>query len=143
MASPQGPNPHLPTPIKFNRLLYLLSGYNHSNVRFLSNGFTHGFPLHSQGIRESSQAKNLLSAVQNPTVVDAKIAEELAAGRLAGSFDSPPMSPFVVSPLGVVSKKSPGECRLIHHLSFLRVLPKIMAFPIKTALFLMPLLEML
>ena len=28
------------------------------------------------------------------------------------------MSPFVVSPLGVVPKKSPGEFRLIHHLSF-------------------------
>ena len=84
---------------------------------FLSDGFTHGFPLHFQGIQESSHAKNLLSAVQNPTV-DAKIAKELAAGRLAGPFDSPPISPFVVSPLGVVPKKSPGEFRLIHHLSF-------------------------
>ena len=56
---------------------------------FLSDGFTHGFPLHFQGIRESSHAKNLLSAVQNPTVVDAKIAKELAAGRLVGPFDSP------------------------------------------------------
>ena len=85
---------------------------------FLSDGFTHGFPLHFQGIRESSHAKNLLSAVRNPTVVDAKIAKELAAGRLAGPFDSPPISPFVVSPLGVVPKKSAGEFRLIHHLSF-------------------------
>ena len=85
---------------------------------FLSDGFTHGFPLHFQGIRESSHIKNLLSAVQKPTVVDAKIAKELAADRLAGPFDSPPISPFVVSPLGVVPKKSPGEFWLIHHLSF-------------------------
>ena len=118
MPNPQEPNPHLPTPVKFSRLLYLLSGYNHSTVMFLSDGFTHGFPLHFQGIQESSHAKNLLTAVQNQTVVDAKIAKELAAGRLAGSFDSPPISPFVVSPLGVVPKKSPGEFRLIHHLSF-------------------------
>ena len=118
MPNPQEPNPHLPTPVKFSRLLYLLSGYNHSTVMFLSDGFTHCFPLHFQGIRESSHAKSLLSAVQNPTVVDAKIAKELAAGRLAGPFDSPPISPSVVSPLDVVPKKSAGEFRLIHHLSF-------------------------
>ena len=76
---------------------------------FLSNGFTRGFPLHFQGIRESWQAKNLSSAIQNPTVVDTKIAKELAAGRLAGPFVSPSISPFIVSPLGVVPKKSPGE----------------------------------
>ena len=112
------PNLPLPTPVKFNRLLNLLSGYNHSTVTFLSCGFTHGFPLHFDGERRSSQAKNLLSAQHNPEAVDAKIAKELAAGRLAGPFQSPPISPFIVSPLGVVPKKSPGEFRLIHHLSF-------------------------
>ena len=122
MPSPHGPNPHLPTPIKFDRLLYLSSGCNHSTVRFLSNGFARGFPLHFQGIRESSQAKNLLSVIQNPTVVDAEIAKELAAGRLAGPFVSPSISPFTVSPLGVVPKNPPGEFRLIHHLSFPKVL---------------------
>ena len=76
---------------------------------FLCNRFTRGFPPTFQGIREASQAKNLLSAIKNPTVVDTKTAKELAAGRLAGPF---------VSPLGVVPKKSPGEFRLIHHLSF-------------------------
>ena len=113
MPSPPGPNPHLPTPIKFNRLLYLLSRYNSSTVMFLSNWFTRGFPLHFQGICESSQAKNLLSAIKNPTIVDAKTAKELAAGPLTGPFLSPPISPFIVSPLGVVPKKSPGEFRLI------------------------------
>ena len=85
---------------------------------FLSNWFTRGFPLHFQGIRESSLAKNLLSAIKNPTAVEVKTAKELAAGRLAGPFLSPPISPFIVSPLGVVPKKSPGEFRFIHHLSF-------------------------
>ena len=118
MPSFHGPNRHLPMSVKVNRLLYLSSGYNHSTVIFLSNGFTRGFPLHFQGIRESSQNKNLLSVIQNPTVVDAKIAKELAAGRLAGPFVSPPMSPFIVSPLGVVSKKPPEEFRLTHHWSF-------------------------
>ena len=91
-------------------------------MRFLCNGFARGFPLYFQGIRESSQAKNLLSVIQNPTVVDAEIAKELAAGRLAGPFVSPPISPFTVSPLGVVPKNPPGEFRLIHHLSFPKVL---------------------
>ena len=118
MPGPHGPNPHLQTPIKFNRLLYLSSAYNHSTVIFVSNGFTLGSPLHFQGIRESSQAKNILSVIQNPTIVDAEIAKELAAGHLAGPFVSSPISPFIVSPLRVVPKKPPGEFRLIHYLSF-------------------------
>ena len=44
----------------------------------------------------------------------------MAAARLAGPFASPPFPQFRVSPLGLVPKKTPGEYRLIHHLSFLR-----------------------
>ena len=61
-----------------------------------------------------------LSVQQNPEIVSAKISEELAAGRLAGPFDTPPFPNFRVSALGVVPKKDPGEYRLIHHLSFPR-----------------------
>ena len=89
---------------------------------FLFNGLTRGFPLHFQGIRESSQAKNLSSVIQNPTVVDAEIAKELAAGRLAGPFVSPPISPFIVSPLGVVPKNHLGNFGLFTTCRFLRVL---------------------
>lgn len=84
-------------------------------MMFLSDGFTHGFPLHFQGIQESSHAKNLLSAVQNPTVVD-------ATGHLAGPLDSPPISPFVVSPLGVVPKNHLGSFGLFIICLSLRVL---------------------
>ena len=66
----------------------------------------------------SSVAPNLLSAQQNPHVVDQKLAKELAAHRLTGPFDSPPFPQFRISPLGIVPKKSPGEYRLIHHLSY-------------------------
>ena len=62
----------LPTPVRFNRLLCLLSGYDHSTVTYLSSGFANGFPIHFEGQRSSSQAKNLLSAYDNPEVVDAK-----------------------------------------------------------------------
>ena len=80
-------------------------------MEFLPAGFTYGFPLHFEGSQVSSSAPNLLSALQNPEVVDAKLNKELAAHRLAGPFSSPPFSVFRVSPLGLVPKKSPGEFR--------------------------------
>ena len=60
-------------------------------------------------LKATSSAPNLLSALQNPEVVDAKLNKELAARRLAGPFSSPHFSVFRVSL---------GEFHLIHHLSF-------------------------
>ena len=59
-----------------------------------------------------------MSALHNPDVVDLKIEKELLAGRLSGPFEMPPLSPFRVSPLGCIPKKTPGEFGLIHHLSY-------------------------
>ena len=87
---------------------------------FLSSGFREGFPLHYEGDPGSSDANNLISATENPEVVDAKISKELQAGRLAGPFWIRPFYPFRIYPLGVVPKKTPGEFRLIHHLSYPR-----------------------
>lgn len=64
------------------------------------------------------QAANLSSALQQPQVVDAKLANELSDGRLAGPFQTPPISPFVVLPLSVIPKETSCEFRLIYHLSF-------------------------
>ena len=110
--------PDLPTPVRVERLGFLLDGYTHSTVEFLISGFTHGFSIHFQGERKSRTANNLLSALENPSAVDTKLRKELEAHRLAGPFQSPPLSPFWISPLGIVPKKVPGEFRLIHHLSF-------------------------
>ena len=88
----------------------------------MSRGIREGFPLHYEGIRVSSDATNLLSALDNPEVLDAKLNKECEAGRLAGPFHKPPFHPFRVSPLGVVPKKTPGEFRLIHCTSF--IIPK-------------------
>ena len=77
-----------------------------------------GFPLHYEGTRFSCTSNNLLSAMQNPTAVDAKISKELDAQRLAGPFSSPPFPVFRISPLGLVPEKIEEEFRLIHHLSF-------------------------
>ena len=114
------PSLKLPTPVRIDRLEFLLSGYIHSIAEFISSGFRTGFPLHYEGVRESADATNLISARQNPGVVDAKIKKELEAGHLAGPFPVRPFSPFGVTPLGVVPKKTPGEFRLIHHLSYPR-----------------------
>ena len=108
----------LPTPVKISSLMFFLAGYDHSVVQFLSHGFTEGFLLHHEGPRYSCDAPNLLSAIENPAIVDEKIAKELAAHRLAGPFSSPPFPDFRISPLGLVPKKTEGEFRLIHHLSY-------------------------
>ena len=118
IITPSQPSPNLPTPIKVDRLISLLSGYSHSTVEFLYSGFSFGFPIHFEGERVSSTSKNLVSAFLHPTVVDDKIRKELDSHRLAGPFQFPPLHPFRISPLGVVPKKTSGEFRLIHHLSY-------------------------
>ena len=57
-------------------------------------------------------------ALHNPKVVDLKIEKELLAGHLSGPFEMLPFSPFRVSPLGVIPKKTPGKFRLVRHLSY-------------------------
>ena len=114
------PTPPLPTPVRVERLRNLLNGYNHSTVEYLIAGFSQGFSLHFHGNSSTFQASNLLSALQNPGAVDGKIAKELEAHRLSGPYVVPPFPKFRISPLGVVPKKTPGEFRLIHHLSFPR-----------------------
>lgn len=56
--------------------------------------------------------------MENLEAVDFELLKELSAHRLAGPFSVPPFETFHVSPLGIVPKKTPGEYRLIHHLSF-------------------------
>ena len=115
---PRLPSPPLPTPIRVHNLCLLLSGYIHSTVEFLRSGFTDGFPLHYEVYHVSFETTNLKSALEHPEVVDAKLKKERDAHRLAGPFHSPPFPIFHVSPIGVVPKKSLGEFRLIHHLSY-------------------------
>jgi hypothetical protein len=62
----------------------------------------------------------LTLALAHQNIVTQKLSKELVAGRIAGPFHVMPFHPFRVSPLGLVPKKSPGEFRLIHHLSFPR-----------------------
>lgn len=108
----------LPTPIKFFKILPFLQGYNSDLVEILQQGFSQGFRLHFEGTQASRQHNNLKSALQFPDIVSTKINKEIEAGRIAGPFTSVPFDTFIVSPLGIVPKKTLGEFRLIHHLSF-------------------------
>ena len=117
---PPSPAQQLPTPVNIKHMLPFLSGYDHSNVHLLESGFTSSFPPHFDGPRCSQEAPYLLSAIQNPKVVSAKLFKELDAHRLASPFSSPPFPVFRISPLGLVPRKVEGEFRLIHHLSYPR-----------------------
>jgi len=108
----------LPTPVRAHRLLHLLNGYDPSTADFLVSGFLRGFSINFKGSISETVSKNLSSALEQPDVVDVKLTKEIEASRIAGPFDRVPFPEFRVSPLGVVPKKSPGEFRLIHHLSY-------------------------
>ena len=74
--------------------------------------------LHFRGQCESKEYSNHKSALTNPGTVNKKLQKEISLGRIAGPFNNPPFSPFLVSPIGLVPKKEPNSFRLIHDLSF-------------------------
>ena len=64
------------------------------------------------------ESKNLKTIDQHPDVVHQKMRQEIDSGRVGGPFLKRPIPTLRVSPLGLVEKKTPGDFRLIHHLSF-------------------------
>ena len=84
---------------------------------FFLVGFSEGFAIHHDGLREASDAKNLILALENPDVVDIKIKKELDGSCLAGPFIAHPFHLFRISLQGVVPKKTPGHFRLTHNLT--------------------------
>ena len=115
-SKPNGPG-LLPTPVKPKKLVLWLEG--HPLAQKVLSYFTVGCSLKASMTEPPPLPRNHKSARRNAQLVSAKIDKELAAGRLAGPFQLPPFSRFVVSPLGLVPKKD-GDQRLIHDLSFPR-----------------------
>jgi len=107
-----------PSPIKLNVLKKWLQHYNQAEATILWSGFKYGFRLNYEGERKARFSKNLKSAVQYSSVVKQKIDKEIQTGRVAGPFDHVPIANLQISPIGIVPKKSPGDYRLIHHLSY-------------------------
>lgn len=66
------------------------------------------------------RAPNLPTTPAAKLAIAADIAKEVAAGRIAGPFDSPPLPDLVISPVGAVPKKGGDGWRRIHHLSWPR-----------------------
>ena len=99
---------------------------NENDALFIREGFTQGFSIQYTGPPGSCLATNLKSAVNNPAMVAAKLNKEIRLGRVAGPYARPPFPDLIVSPVGLVAKKSIGvhdeiqeeDFRLIHHLSF-------------------------
>ena len=121
MQPPVLPRSDIVTPILVTKLRPLLAGYDSYLNNFIISGFTLGFSIGSLGTRPifDVSIKNLQSAFRLPHVIDDKIRKELALGRIIGPYDvAPGFYNYVISPLGVVPKKLPGEYRVIHHLSY-------------------------
>ena len=110
------------SPIHTAAFLARLSTYPFKRDRdLLASGFLIGFSLGCSNVVECTRIPvNLPSARALPDVVRQKIAFEVKAGRVAGPYTSPPMTPMRFSPLGLVPKREPGSFRLIHHLSWPR-----------------------
>ena len=87
------------TPVKVDRLEYLLHGYPASLKEYLVSGFSCGFRINFVGDRYSFESPNLKSALEQPKIVVSKLNKEREAGRIVGPFSEPPFQNFRFSPL--------------------------------------------
>ena len=103
--------------IPSGRLAELLNGYDAALSSYLVSGFAEGFSTCCIGLPTGDTHCNLPSIEMAPEVVDAYIASERHAGRIAGPFYSNYSWIKKFSPIGLIPKKSPSTYRVIHHLS--------------------------
>lgn len=108
------------SPLNVSQFTRDLAGHpDRQAVTYVLEGLQHGFRLGFHPVRRLKPAKkNKPSAFQNPKVIDDYLATEVARGRVAGPFPSPPLPNLQVSSFGVIPKKGqPGKWRLIVDLS--------------------------
>ncbi|XP_077787077.1 uncharacterized protein LOC144328297 [Podarcis muralis] len=107
------------SPIKLEPLRALLKFYpDRRAAQLLDEGFSKGFRIPVAFTPNSSCPPNQKSVLERPDIALKKIQKEIAAGRVAGPFATPPIAGLHISPLGIVPKKAPGEFRMIHNLSY-------------------------
>ena len=93
----------LPTTINPRNLALVLRGY--CDASKIVSGFTHGFTLHCLGPCHSYELNNSASVRLHSDFLSRYVSRELHMNRIAGPFQSPPFSQFVVSPIAIVPKK--------------------------------------
>ena len=99
----------------------LASHPDQQQVAFVIQDIRYGFKLGFQSTHRLRRAKkNNPSALQHAKVVDEYLASEVALGKVASPYKSPPIPRLHVSSFGVIPKKGqPGKWRLIVDLSSL------------------------
>ena len=83
-------------------------------ANYILNGLRYGFRIGFTGPRISLISKNLRSAYSEPQIVSQYLAKECELHHTAGPFPSPPCDPFRTAGIGVVPKKSGGNCLIVH-----------------------------
>ena len=109
------------TPLVLDEFTWELAEYPSSKQRYVLDGIRLGFHIGLEPHRVSlrSLSSNMRSALDHAEVVNEYLSAELAASRLAGRFNHPPIPALQVSPFGVIPKNhQPGKWRLILDLSF-------------------------
>ena len=84
-------------------------------VRQLIDDLQHGCSIGCTGPQFAYLAKNLPSAFQQQSVIDATLQKECKAGHILGPFPTPPLPNFRTTGLGLVPKNDGGWC-IIYHL---------------------------
>ena len=107
------------SPVNIEVFSRYLPGYDTVKSHYLVRGFAQGFSIEFQGEECPMLEDNnpCLSSNLIP-VIEEKILKETQAGRIQGPFSHPPFQNFRVSPIKVVPKKTAGQFRFIHNLSF-------------------------
>ena len=109
------------TPVNICNFEKLLSqmNYDKHKTEELVNSFRNGFELGYEGPQDiQRRAPNLKLRVGNETILWNKVMKEVKKKCYAGPFSEVPFKQFVQSPIGLVTKDSGRDTRLIFHLSY-------------------------
>ena len=110
----KSPLTNSPPPLKPRAWANLLARYPGSLRIHLPMVLRFGAELGYEGPDAFILSDNLASALEDLTIIDKKLQEDLASGRV--TLVHQPSRPFICSPLGLVPKHD-GGLRRIHHLS--------------------------
>ena len=112
---------HRVSPLQLAEFQHELAHHpDRAKVQYVLDGIAHGFSSGFDASRVAlrSSLRNMHSATEHPDVIDEYLATEIAKGRVAGPFATPPFLNLHCSPFGVIPKKGqPGKWRLILDLS--------------------------